>query len=330
MRYTFVIISRSLNNNALSGKLLQIFLSEFLASGEVLLISEDEFCRLKENIKTEYLFLSVPSGLSIERLLGVSYKKLIAFDYYDEADRNIDLIDVATRGLFSGYFKTTFDGKQDYTGLAMGLLPINIPPTLGSLSSMVSRLTNIRRKYDVSFIGTTTYLKKIDYNQRLEWVKAIKDENRFKYWGGLLELPYNTKAMQEKKYSQRLDHYFCAGVDAKTYIKYLKKSRIVLCPAGHARWSYRLFEAIYADALPIATDLSNTRILLDLPLDTIYMVKDGENIVEHIDNVLSKWKEYKSWIPENHAFMEKQLFRGKYSSKKPAIYEKFLAQIENI
>jgi len=208
MKYQYIIISGNYDNDALSGRLLKIFLDEFVASDQILFVSEDLFRKRSEAVDTEYLFLSVPTQITYDELKTIRYKKIIAFDYYDEFERNLGLINKDILGCLSGYFKTSIDDSHDYEATPIGLLPIRIPGTLEYLSR--KRLTIKRNHFlhDVNFIGTTTYLKNIDYNQRVEWVRTVKDAKKYDFWGGLLELPYNTKEMLDEKYNAKLDDYF--------------------------------------------------------------------------------------------------------------------------
>ncbi|MFH0919401.1 MAG: hypothetical protein V1913_03495 [Fibrobacterota bacterium] len=322
---------------SVNGTILHDFLSIFTEPERLLLLLPSGIDP-SARYAARTLFVCVPTRLSETQLAQFDYERLFVFDYYDEnslkwTEENVRLFGTRARR----YLKTSLDRKLDYK-TTTGLLPIMLPPALSieyrKRPALYKRLLNTissPQKHDLTFLGSTTYARaenRPHYHQRIEWVREIIESGKYNFWGGLIELPYCTQEQLEKKFGDLSRCYYGARqLKYPAFFSKLKASRISLAPTGHARWTYRHLEGIYAGTVVVSTDLSNVDFLLEIPRERIVLVPDHKPVLPYVKKVLSDYKHYEAWIPENIRFMEEQLSDAAYSREKPGVFNKFLAQL---
>ena len=107
----------------------------------------------------------------------------------------------------------------------------------------------------------------------------------------------------------------------------MASSKIALAPVGHAKWSYRHIEAIYAKCLVISGDISELNTLIPLPKNNVIQVPDHVEVLPVIKNALSSYKSYGRWMDQNIEILEKYLTLGVYDPEKRAILHRFEVQL---
>jgi len=131
------------------------------------------------------------------------------FDYFDALPPAWQDSDEAyLRTLTPLYLKTTLMQGCDF-GMAMGLLPMALPLRIGRALQLrrrlapflesVDRLLGRDRPWELSLLGTATFLDDTNqdghpgrYHQRVGWLREVRLQPDWRFWGGLYPLPQYT------------------------------------------------------------------------------------------------------------------------------------------
>ncbi|MEQ1842356.1 MAG: hypothetical protein ABL994_18280, partial [Verrucomicrobiales bacterium] len=167
------------------------------------------------------------------------------------------------------------------------------------------------------------------YHQRVEWIREIEQRKDFRFQGGLIELPYlRFSDLEAEGYPVPGAVRMGARIHFKGLFAMMTHSKVSLTPTGHARWTYRHYESVYAGCDVVSTDLSGIRTLLPFPTHCFEMVPDHQPVSPSVEKILNQWKDRAPLREAAVEYLEKYLFRGRYDARRPAIFEQFLAQVE--
>jgi len=281
----------------------------------------------------DVLFVGMPTRLAKDDLAGMRFRRAVLFDYLDEPAANWGASD---RDFFLSlthhYWKAWTEPGWD-NGLRFGVLPIRRHAGLSwylrcrRALPWMANAGDERRDYDVAFIGSASGARGL--NQRVEWLRELRGSgDRFRFWGGLV-------GSAEARRRVETGVGDCAGlfygrhrVKFYTYFRHLLRSRVALTPAGNARWSYRHYEAIYAGATLVTADFRQASTLIPLPVDGMVHVPDGAPVTAHVAQALAWRRRCPELAEANVRFLEQYLHDGDYTRSKPALMDRFLAQLD--
>lgn len=336
MRYKFLIVLSDAPdiNNYIRGEALYYFLSSFISAPDL------GICRMsqlknKEQFTTDILLIGLPSSLSHEDINCIKFSNAVLFDYFDEhepkwTNENKKFL----QSIGAMYLKTSLTVQCDHSEIRFGLLPVHIKSRISSIYDWsvcrrmaVDRFPSLRWN-DICFAGAVTYLTNYQerYNQRIEWLREIHDTN-IRFSGGLLELPYYTKADCLQEFGQSIEPLFLRRrISYRRLFYTMLHSKISLCPTGHVRWTYRHIESAFAGNLIISTDVRQIRTLIPLPHDLMLIVPDHESVVPYIDQVLQRWSFYYEMACETHKYFDQFFYKARYSLKRRKPFELFISQ----
>lgn len=334
----FLIISSQSNcGRGARGANLLRFLRTFLGRRAVEMITPADLEQGPAR-QTDFLMLGMPTTLQPDHLTKVRFRRVALFDYSDVGGPTWSPESEAwLRSLTDLYLKPCVEDFWDF-GLRWGVLPIRRYPGLTWHVKLLRRLFPrrfpdlFRRDHDLSFLGNCTAYRGLNaddrYYQRIDWLREVQQSgNGFSFWGGL-QLSANQQ--------QRLQHEFpdLSGLQAPSrrllfseFFYHLLRSKIVLTPAGNARWSYRHYEAIYAGALLVSTDFRRVRTLIPLPLQNMIHVDDHAPVLPAIGAALQRFEQEPHLRQQNIDFLETYLQDGDYCRHKDRLMEEFLAQL---
>ena len=162
---------------------------------------------------------------------------------------------------------------------------------------------NHKKKYDYCFIGSINSNK----NER-EWVIKFSKEyftknsiyintdiniNNFKNYKILGEFDYSSKLFgfnpKNHPNNQSREAQFRKIKENKYYFETMCQSKYILCPAGDSAWSFRFYETLMCNSVPIVKDYHDTyRSKEESKIPYKYILEsDIENIDNYpIDNII--------------------------------------------
>ena len=315
------------------------FLRIFHGHSAVLMIEPRELERGPVR-ETDYLLLGMPSALQPNHLDNLRFRQAALFDYSDvggPAWRSG--AEPWLRTLTDVYLKPWVEESWDF-GLRWGVLPIRRYPGLIWHVKLLRGLFRGRypnlcsRDHEVSFLGNCTALYQgVDYShryhQRIEWLREVNQSKRqFSFWGGLQASAANQVRLQKEFEDLATVMAPFRRLLFSQFFYNLLRSKVVLTPAGNARWSYRHYEAIYAGALLVSTDFRPIRTLIPLPVDNMLHVDDHAPVVPAIEAALERRIREPDLPRRNIDFLEMYLQDGDYHRSKPQLMDEFQAQLD--
>ncbi len=292
-------------------------------------------------VAADTVFLGLPSSLAPDELnrLGAGCRRLVAFDYLDEQE----LAWTGEQGAMlrqrtDRYLKPWFERAWRHD-LQMGMLPIR---RYGRFTTAVAVDRCTRRLmskptpvHDVAFVGrpneTRFYVdgrvEKID--QRFHWLcELVREAPDVKLWGGLVEICDGARGRIESSYGHFHDLLYCHGkVSFAAYYRAMRQSRALLAPGGNVPWSYRHYECLYAGGVVVTIDYRERDMLVPLPTERMVHVADGASVLPAVREALELSRRRPELGEENFAHLERYLRFGAYSSRRPALLERFVAQL---
>ena len=321
------------------GFTLACFLRTYFGRRAVAMQSPEQW--RDDPVAADTIFLGLPSSLSPGELskLAMSCRRLIVFDYLDQQQLawNPDQ-EVALRQRTDSYLKPWFERAWRHD-MRMGMLPIR---RYGRFTAAVAvdrcarRLKTKRSPvHDVAFLGrpneTRMYVdgrvEKVD--QRFEWIRDLKREALdLDVWGGLVEVSDRAKQRLEPRHGQFSDlMHSQTKVGFATYYRALRQSRVLLAPGGNVPWSYRHYECLYAGGVVVTIDYRERDMLIPLPCERMVHVADGESVIPAVREAIELSHREPKLGEENFAYLERYLRFGAYSSRRPALLERFVSQL---
>ncbi len=314
------------------------FLREYFGRGSVTLVRPSQLLRRSTTLKTDCLFVGLPTSLSEDHLRHVDFGRMVLYDSTDLHGINYGQSDQTfLRSHSNTCLKNWRDDRLDY-GCQVGLLPIKRPPVNNKMHAAV-RLTTAKqrfgfdaeKRFDVGFVARPT--GDLSKNQRIRWLVDLKTQRPdLKLWGGLVggqtwkEFIANSCELQVLEscwLNQRKVGFF-------QYFAGLCQSKVSLAPAGYAPWTYRHFEAIYARSVVVSEDLSHHEFLIPFPRDGMIEVPDGGSIVDGIEAALRLYEHSPEVVEDNIVYLDRWLDAGSYSRKRQDTLDRFMAQLDGV
>jgi hypothetical protein len=321
------------------GHTLTCFLRTYFGRRAVAMQSPEQWRHAP--LTTDTVFLGLPTSLTPEELgkLATSCRRLVVFDYLDQQPLAWTAEQEATlRQRTDRYLKPWFERAWRHD-LQMGMLPIRRYGRF-TVAVAVDRCTQrLRAKrepaHDVAFLGrpnrTRMYvdgrIEKID--QRFEWIRELKREAPdLDMWGGLVELSERSRSRLESQYGRFDDlMHSQSKVGFSTYYRALQQSRALLAPGGNVPWSYRHYECLYAGGVVVTIDYRERDMLVPLPSEGVVHVADGASVLPAVREALELSRRRPELGEQTFAHLERYLRFAAYSRRRPALLERFVAQL---
>ena len=178
-------------------------------------------------------------------------------------------------------------------------------------------LENFKSRSDIHSLGKYddgTYL----YNQRIDWLLSLQDNN-IPYAGGMVFKGDNlSKEWQSKYFGEGVVNLEHPPVSQSDYYSMLMRGRVGLCPTGHDRMSWRLFDIMATGAILIWTDNKDQQSMY-MPKSFI-QVEDGEDLGSLLLEIQPHYKEIWRDCQRN-----REVFLG---LSPESIWKDFLKQME--
>ncbi len=313
------------------------FLTAYFGRSNVQLLRPSELLDRKVKLKTDILFVGIPTQLNAQHLSGIKFKRLVLYDASDNNELNFEFSD--RRFLESQTdvcLKNWRDDRWQET-FKIALLPIKRPPWNNRLRNALNLESlgrslggPVKRRFDVGFVARPT--GSLTTNQRLRWLVEISTNRPdFKLWGGLVGNP-DMRQLAEKEVPPAILQNLWLNkkkIGFQSYFTGLRQSKVALAPSGYAPWTYRHFEAMYAGCVVVSNDLSHYEFLIPFPRETMVEVGDHESVTPAIDRALSMIEKSPDIAQENRKYLERWLDRGKYSHKCKDTLDRFFGQLNN-
>lgn len=311
------------------------FLIAYFGRSKVQLLRPSELLHRSSTLKTDWLFIGLPTTLNAPHLANIQFNRMALYDASDTNELNFEFSD---REFLTSQtdvcLKNWRDDRWNET-MKIGLLPIKRPPwnnrlrTALNLESIKQPFVRKQTKtYDVGFVARPT--GSLTTNQRLRWLVEIKQERpNWKLWGGLVGGAYMKKVAQQEVAPEVLDALWLnkKKIGFLSYFAGLRHSKVALAPSGYAPWTYRHFEALYAGCMVVSNDLSHYDFLIPFPRDAMVEVGDREAVVPAIERALTLLENSPTIVDENRKTLDRWLDRGKYSRRCPDTLDRFFGQI---
>ena len=306
---------------------LERFLNIFYKRKDVLCLEVNEFQRCR-NLKTEFLFVFLPSRVHKDDFASVVYKKIFLVELSDEhrifwrytnAESLLSLTNIC--------FKSTIDLGYNYD-FDVRLNPI--PLSQNIFAPLLNKIPLENRKHDMVFLGMPTDYNHgaiESYNQRIEWLREVV--NKFNFFGGLFNNAHYPKSYYENLFGNLDNIYYKGEFLSKFWFMYsMCQSKISLVPAGHHRWTYRHYESILFKNILVSTDITQIKMLLPIPTSSMCIIKDKEPILNVCEKILLSLHEWQDRVEDAYLQLNKYLKNGQYHKSKPLIMDKFLEQLK--
>ena len=279
-----------------------------------------------------------------KHLTRVKYRELVLFDYHDSPEAhwlysNSEFL----LGLTNRYGKAYVDSCWN-PQVRWFCLPLRRSAKLSYLlrtQELASAFTPRResdRSFDVGFLGHPNALHKLGpdgelvyYRQRLEWIlEVIEKTPPLTFCGGLV-----MSRQWQETLRQRHEKLADVSISEKRigfsrYFRQMQRCKVVLAPAGVARWTYRHYEAGYAGAWLVSTDLRNTQLLVPVPEENLLLVPDGESVMPFIESALERTEADRDAAARQAGDHLERYFRyGLYHRQRPLAFERFMQQLDD-
>jgi len=125
------------------------------------------------------------------------------------------------------------------------------------------------------------------YNQRYQWLYSLEENNIF-YQGGVVFWKDNVSFEEQRKYYGDVIKTFEVS-RVENYLEKLAYCRIGLCPTGHDRLSWRVFDIMAMGSILISTDRQDQKHLYNPK--AIIEIKDDEDLGMTLHKLQPDYKE---------------------------------------
>lgn len=309
-------------------------------------------------LTADVVFVGCPTGLTPRGIERLPAGRLVAFDYFDEPAPMREAPALAAAGaleaLGARHLKTHRErvpprwAEPAHTyGLRVGLLPIryNAAVAAGWRRHRASApwrrvrraLGAVERPWDVSLHGSVTYLERpapkgigpTRYEQRIDWMRELRTHPEWTQWGALHPVPYRTVADVMAAHGPQAAALFDDGprLAFAEYFRRMTRTRVALCPTGHARWTYRHVESVYAGCEVVSTDLTGIDTLVPAPLEAMTLVADHAPVAPAVFEALARWDEREARRRGAIDQLQQWLDGGRFVAGKRRAFEAFLDQL---
>ena len=309
------------------------------------------------DVVCDVAFVGLPTQLSPAGLGRLRATRVVRFDYFDEPwpDVEAPALDHAgvTAGLGTLHLKThrervapSWATSVPTRGLTIGLLPIRYNKAVASAwrrhragapwRAVRHLLGRKDRPWDVSLHGSVTFLQRpgpdgnpVRYEQRIDWMRELRAEPAWAQWGALHPLPYRTVDDVVHTHGASVAQLFDDGpkLGFGEYFARVAATKVALCPSGHARWTYRHVEAVYAGCEVVSTDLTGIDTLLPAPVEAMTLVPDHAAIRPAVQAALDAWDERSLRRDAAVAHLEGWLDAGRFARGRRRPFEAFEQQL---
>ena len=334
-----ITADRFATGRGVRGHTLVLFLRTYFGRRRVASQSPAEWRRTP--VRADTVFVGLPSSLEPEELkrLTSCCRRLVLFDYLDHQELAWSAEqEAALRPRIDCYLKPWFERGWRHD-LRMGMLPIR---RFGRFTATLirQRLTQclwnrMQPTHDVAFLGRPNEtrvwangrIEKVD--QRFEWIRDVKRKApELRTWGGLVQFCDESRERISRCYGQYDDLLFSEKkVGFATYYRALQRSRALLAPGGNVPWTYRHYECLYAGGVVVTIDYRERDMLVPLPTERMVHVPDGGSVLPAVREAMELSRRQPELGEENVAHLERYLRFGAYSSRRPALMERFVSQL---
>lgn len=312
------------------------FLVAYFGRSKVQLLRPSELLGRKTKLKTDMLFVGIPTRLNAQHLAGIRFNRLILYDASDNNELNFEFSDRPFLESETDICLKNWRDDRWQETFRIGLLPIKRPPWNNRLRSALnlesiqrSLGSRVEKRFDVGFVARPT--GSLTTNQRLRWLVDISTQRPdLKLWGGLVGNQHMRKLAEREVPPAVLKTLWLnkKKIGFQSYFAGLRQSKVALAPCGYAPWSYRHFEAIYAGCVVVSNDLSHYEFLVPFPRESMVEVGDQEPVIPAIDRALSMIEEKPDIAIENRNYLGRWLDRGKYSHRCKDTLDRFFGQLD--
>jgi len=277
--------------------------------------------KYKDIDKTLYDLVLVDPSTNFDPTLRLRYKFLMFYDCEDSAEHfDPDVAYYAMKDKVTAYVKMNWVEDDRADGIKNIGFPLPVYSDLRQITSFQSRSNNYTPFLVCSptFLGHyntdkevdtglhTRYLSKIDdetlYSQRVQWFLSLR-ENGIGYRGGIVfgKEKTNLCLSWQKKYFGNVEQFTYHPITRQDYIKFLFEFNIALCPTGHERIGWRIFDAMAAGSIIFRTDFCGRKMMI-MPKESIE-VKDDEDISLVLSNSSNRYSEFSKAAKDNQVLL---------------------------
>jgi hypothetical protein len=297
------------------------FLIAYFGRSKVQLLRPSQLLNRSTKIKTDWLFIGIPTTLNANHLANIQFNRMALYDSSDNDELNFEFSDRAFLTSHTNVCLKNWRDDRWKETLQVGLLPIKRPPwnnrlrTALNLESFQNTIgSSSEKRFDVGFVARPT--GSLTTNQRLRWLVEIKKERPdMKLWGGLVGGPY-MKQIAQNEVPPEILHALWLNKKKIGFLSYfagLRQSKVALAPSGYAPWTYRHFEALYAGCMVVSNDLSHLEFLIPFP--------------PVIERALAMLEQTPQVVQENRAYLDRWLDRAKYSHRCKDTLDRFFGNL---
>tara|TARA_Y100000310_G_scaffold343517_1_gene451568 strand:+ start:3279 stop:4277 length:999 start_codon:yes stop_codon:yes gene_type:complete len=155
------------------------------------------------------------------------------------------------------------------------------------------------------------------YNQRIDWLLSLR-KNNIPHVGGIVFTESNlSKEWQSQYFGAGVELLEIGMIPHDKYLETLFNCRVGLCPTGHDRNSWRVFDIMATGAILIWTDSENQKSMY-MPKEYV-TVEDGEDLGKKLLSIQPDYDELWKACQEN-----RKVFQGLTPEK---IWEDFMEQM---
>jgi hypothetical protein len=290
------------------------------------------------------VLVGLPTSLTDDEIRTIAdrtrCRQMAAFDYIDSPQLQwTPEQEAALRERTDLYLKPWFEPSWNF-GLRMGLLPIRrfhrFAETLALQRGLRQFGIRPSRQYDVMFLGRPNDTRLwVDgqvqlVDQRAQWmIELMREAQDLKFFGGFVEISPTERDRVEAKFGDIEDLIYQPGdIGFASYYRKLRQSRVLLAPAGNVPWTYRHYECLYAGGVVVTCDYRQRDMLVPLPRENMVHVPDGAPVLPAVGEALKFSQSRPTIGDENFHHLERYLRYGVYSRRRPALIERFMAQLE--
>jgi hypothetical protein len=127
------------------------------------------------------------------------------------------------------------------------------------------------------------------YNQRIDWLLSLR-KNNIPHVGGMVFKEHNlSKEWQSKYFGEGVMSLEMNPISHNDYLNALVNNRVGLCPTGHDRLSWRVFDIMATGAILIWTDHKNQKSMY-MPKEYT-TIQDGECVGSKLLQLQPDYKE---------------------------------------
>jgi hypothetical protein len=311
------------------------FLVAYCGRANVHLMRPSELLGRSSKVRTNILFVGIPTHLSALHLAGIQFDRMVLYDSSDSHELNFDYSDTSFLKAQTNTCLKNWRDDRWTSNMKIGLLPIKRPPLNNRLHRAILRRDHSikhhvapERCFDVGFVARPT--GSVSTNQRLRWLVEIKQQRPdLKLWGGLVGGRYMKDLAQKQVDPDILKSLWLnkKKIGFTSYFDGLCQSKVALAPSGYAPWSYRHFEALYAGCVVVSNELCHYEFLIPFPRELMVEVADDVSVVSAIDQALAIANACPDTTSKNRDYLDRWLDRGKYSRACKDTLDRFMSDL---